>query len=423
MRTCLMLIALPLAAEVQTLTMRAAVDLALKQNPDVLIARLDEQRAALQVRVARDPFVPKVFVGSGLAYSSGFPMSIEGAAPSIVQARAIASVYNKQQSLQAQAARQNAKTAGIDQEARKSEVVYRTIELFLDAERRNRLAEVAGRQVDTAKKMSQVVKARVEEGRELPNEAKRAVLEVAKAEHRALESALDRDQAEVSLAIVLGMKPGDQIRPVSEERAAPETPATVEAASESAIRESREIGRLESALAAKGLEIQSVRAGKLPRLDLVAQYGLFAKFNNYEDFFRRFQRHNGQIGVSLQVPVFAGPAIDAMAAQAESDAAKLRIELAHTRNRIGAETQRRFLEVKRAESARALSRQALDVARGDLDIALARFDEGRATVKQVEEARMSEHLRWMEYYDAQSTLERARWALLEKTGGLLAAVR
>ncbi len=423
MRTCLIMIALPLAAEVQTLTMRAAVDLALKQNPDVLIARLDEQRAALQVRVARDPFVPKVFVGSGLAYSTGFPMSIEGAAPSIVQARAVASVYNKQQSLQAEAARQNAKTAGIDQEARKSEVVYRTIELFLDAERRNRLGEMAGRQVDTAKKMSQVVKARVEEGRELPNEAKRASLEVAKAEHRALESALDRDQAEVSLAIVLGMKPGDQARPASEERAAPETPATVESASESAIRESREIGRLESALAAKGLEIQSVRAGKLPRLDLVAQYGLFAKFNNYEDFFRRFQRHNGQIGVSLQVPVFAGPAIDAMAAQAESDAAKLRIELAHTRNRIGAETQRRFLEVKRAESARALARQSLDVARSDLDIALARFDEGRATVKQVEEARMSEHLRWMEYYDAQSMLERARWALLEKTGGLLAAVK
>jgi outer membrane protein TolC len=424
MRSCLLLLgAISACAEVRTLTLRAAVDLALKQNPEVLIAKLEEQRAVLQVRAARDPFVPKLVAGSGLAYSNGFPMSIEGSAPSIVQVRASASVYNKQQSLQADAARQNAKTVGIDYETRKADAVFRTIELFLDADRRNRLAGMIVRQVEAARKMEQIVRSRVEEGRELPNEAKRAALEAAKAEHRALEARLDRDQSESSLAIVLGLPAGDQARPLEEERAAPAVPDSAASATESALRESREISRIESALAAKSLEIQSVRAGRLPKLELVAQYAIFAKFNNFEDFFRRFQRHNGQLGVSVQVPVFAGPAIDAMAAQAESDAAKLRIELTHARGRITAEAQRRFLDVQRAESARRLARQSLDVARGDLDIALARFDEGRATVKQVEEARMSENQRWIEYYGAQTSLERARWALLDQTGGLLAALQ
>ena len=36
---------------------------------------------------------------------------------------------------------------------------------------------------------------------------------------------------------------------------------------------------------------------RLPRADLVSQYGLFARFNNYDEFFRKFQRNNGQIGV------------------------------------------------------------------------------------------------------------------------------
>src|ERR1700744_308875 len=64
-----------LHAENHALNMRQAVELALKQNPDIVLARLDEQRTREAVRVARDPFTPRVGAGSGLAYSDGFPMA------------------------------------------------------------------------------------------------------------------------------------------------------------------------------------------------------------------------------------------------------------------------------------------------------------------------------------------------------------
>ncbi len=63
-----------LRAETHSLTLRQAVELALKQNPDIVLARLDEEKARQGIRVARDPFSPRVTVGSGLAYSDGFPM-------------------------------------------------------------------------------------------------------------------------------------------------------------------------------------------------------------------------------------------------------------------------------------------------------------------------------------------------------------
>ena len=91
-----------------------------------------------------------------------------------------------------------------------------------------------------------------------------------------------------------------------EERAPAPLPADVEAAAESALSASKEVRRLESALTAKGFEIQAQKAAKLPRVDLVAQYALLGRFNNYEDFFRKFQRHNAQIGISLQVPAVRG---------------------------------------------------------------------------------------------------------------------
>jgi len=74
-----LLLALPTAlsaADLQTMTLGEAVRVALEQNPDVILARLDQRKAAQAVRLARDPFVPKVAAGSGLAYSNGFPMSI-----------------------------------------------------------------------------------------------------------------------------------------------------------------------------------------------------------------------------------------------------------------------------------------------------------------------------------------------------------
>ena len=48
-----------LSAEVRTMTMREAVALALKQNPEILIARYEQAKARAAVDVARDPFVPK----------------------------------------------------------------------------------------------------------------------------------------------------------------------------------------------------------------------------------------------------------------------------------------------------------------------------------------------------------------------------
>src|SRR5215471_4639178 len=86
-----------LRAEVHTMTLRQAVALAVRQNPDIGLARLDEENARHAVRTARDPFLPRLVVGSGLAYTNGFPMSIEGSAPSIVQARASQYLFNRPQ--------------------------------------------------------------------------------------------------------------------------------------------------------------------------------------------------------------------------------------------------------------------------------------------------------------------------------------
>lgn len=411
-----------LCAETHTLTLRQVAERALTQSPDALLSRLDEQRAARDVDAARDPYTPRFTVGSGLGKSFGFPM-IGGSAPSVFEARGGASIYNRKLAYEVKQAREAARGAGIDGERRREEAVFGAVEMYLEAERKARMAEMAQRQIESARKLEAIVRARVAEGRELPVEAKQAALTVAKAEQRVAAMEAERDYAEGSLALVLGFDAGDRVHAAGEDRAAAEIPADEQEAIRLASADNKEIRRLESAMAAKGLEAEAQRSERYPQFDLVAQYALLGRFNNYEDFFRKFQRHNGQLGMSMQIPLWLNPAAKALAAKADFESAKLRIDLQQARGRIALETERRYREFRTSETARQVARLDLDVAREQLSVQLARMEEGRATMREVEELRVAEQEKWIAWFGAQADLERARFALLEKTGGLLAALR
>ena len=90
-------------------------------------------------------------MGSGLAYSNGFPMSIEGSAPSIVQARASQFLFNRQQSYAIAQAREQVRGAGFDVASKRDEVAYRTASFYLDAERAARVLAVARKDADNLK--------------------------------------------------------------------------------------------------------------------------------------------------------------------------------------------------------------------------------------------------------------------------------
>lgn len=418
----LLLVAAGASAEVRQMTLREVVARALERNPEVTLARLAERLAAERVEIARDAFIPKVYAGSGLAYTNGFPMSIEGSAPTVVQARAVAAVVNRKLRHELAETREAVRGAAIDTEAKRSEVALRAAELYLEAERLGQSARLVQAQIDGLERVAAAVRARAGEGRELPVEVKRAELEVARARQRAQALEAEREYTESLLGFLLGLPAEDRVRPAGEPRPAV-LPESVEEAVAAALESSAEIRRLESALAAQGYRVRAERAAKLPSLSLVAQYGVFARFNNYDEFFRKFQRHNGQLGLAFEIPLFTGSAVAARAAAAELEVERLRTELETARRRIAVDTRRQFEHVKTAEAAAEVARQDLELARENLSVVLARQQEGRAWLRDVEAARHLEQEKWLAFYDAQYALEAARFRLLSQTGALLAQLR
>jgi outer membrane protein TolC len=420
-----LLIALGVSARAETysLTLKQAVDRALAQNPEVVMARLDEMKASQGIQVAKNPFSPHFGVGSGVAYSNGFPLSIEGSAPAAFEAKADEYLFNRPQSYAIAQAKESARGMALVSGEKSDEIAYRVASLYIDVDRAGRLADSAQKQVDSLRRVLETAQARVEEGRELAVTAQEANVNLLRARQRLLALETDRDYAEHNLAATLGFDAADIVTPAGEEISAPNIPDGEAAALQTALNASKELKRLESNYSAKGLEIKGDRAQRLPKVDLVAQYALLTKYSHYDEYFARFQQNNGQIGASIQVPIYLGSGAKAVIAQAEDDQQHIRAEVQAERNRIALELHQSYQEIKKTDLARQFAQADLDLARAQLSVVLAQLGEGRATLRQVEEARFGENEKWIAFYDAQFSAARARFNVLRQTGELRSAIQ
>jgi outer membrane protein TolC len=413
---------LAVRAEVRTMTLREAIDLALKQNPDLMMARLDLTKARLGVKIAHDPFEPKLYGGSGAAYTNGYPATINGNPPSIFQAQASMAILNRQQRYLVAEAQENARGSEIDLTRQQDDIAFRTATLWLDGRQAAQSVAAAHRQVDTLQAVEQTVQARVREGRALEIDDRRAVLDVKKAQQRLEKLTADQEFAEMNLSMALGFGPNDRVRAADEQPAALQLPASAQATVQAAIANSKQIRLLESQIQAKTLEIRSYKAARLPTVDLIAQYNLLAKYN-FQDTFTKFQRNNGELGVSITVPLLVGSAPKASEQQGEADLVKLRLRMNQVRDQIALNARKSFEDVKQAETAREVARMDLDLARDQLSVVLAQFDEGRKTMSDVEAARAGESDKWIAFYQAQHDLEKVRLNLLRQTGNLASSLQ
>src|ERR1039457_4802027 len=85
-------------APAESLPLERAIRLALSHSTTTAIASADVQRAVASYRELRNHFIPQLVLGSGLGYSYGFPLSIDGSAPALGTIVAQSSVYNPAQS-------------------------------------------------------------------------------------------------------------------------------------------------------------------------------------------------------------------------------------------------------------------------------------------------------------------------------------
>src|ERR1700694_413341 len=115
-----------LSAQEGRLPFRTAIELALKNSTTTGIAYADQQRARAGYQQGRDLFLPQVTLGSGLAFSYGFPLSLEGSAPSIFNVNTQQFLFNPAQQQFVKAAKNERETTAALNADRRNDVIIET---------------------------------------------------------------------------------------------------------------------------------------------------------------------------------------------------------------------------------------------------------------------------------------------------------
>jgi outer membrane protein TolC len=409
------------SSPVARLTLKTAVDQAVRNSRDVTLAKLEATLADKTAAVDRSVFGPNLYTGSGLAYTSGFPLTPGGGVPAIFELSYSQSLFNPlaKGNQRADEARARAQKANIDNV--RDAVTFRTASTYLELTKVRHSLDVLHRERENTQKLSELIRDRIAAGYELPIEQPRADIKGARIEQLIAHEEGRQDALEADLRDLLGLLPDQPLELAVEDLpASAERPVTELVAL--AIASSSDIRQAETEQKAKTDILKGTRNSRWPTIDIVGSYSVLSNTNNYTKFFNAFQRNNVNIGVQVNVPVYAARA-SATIAEARANVSVAEVEAKAKRSEVDRKVRGQAHLVHELEQARNVARLELDLAQENLKVLQAQFEQGRLTRTDLEQAHLEESDKWRAFFDADYQRQVAELALLQLTGQIGSVLR
>lgn len=400
----------------EPLTMRHAVELALQHANGIAMSAADEQHASASYRELRNSYIPQLNAGAGIGWSDGFPLSLEGAAPSLFNVAAQSALLNPALKDFIHAAQSDAKVSALRTKDQRNQVVQDTVLSYAELEkweqRLNRLHEL----FPDVQKMEAAVADRVKEGVDSEMDESRARLSVARLRLRLAEASGAADVLRERLSKLTGLATAAiEIDPDSvpalpapkqdEETFAKQTDANPNV--QAAVEHAR----------AQYLRVDGERRSLWPSVDFAAQYALLATYNNYGEYYKHFQPNNATVGVAIHLP-FLNLAQHAKIQEAEADALKAKEQAEAARNQASEETLRLQRAVTQMQAAHDVAELEYEIAQKSVEAVETRMKDGSANLHDLDNARSQSSEKLIALQDVTFELERNQVELLRSTGDL-----
>jgi outer membrane protein len=413
---CLLIPFTAQAQDLQPLALKDAVNRALRSSREVALAQARYDVSEKGVGVNKSAFQPNVFTGSGAAFTYGFPLTPGGAAPSIINLSYVQAVYNPLQRAQVSAAREREEVQRLELEKTRNSVALQASSAYLELGKVRHSLELMRNQRQGNTRILSFTQQRVREGYELPIETKKAELAAARTEQHIVQLESRESQLQQQLAALMGISPVQRIE-VAAEPLSIETSDREREIIDQALATSLDLRQGEYERRAKEHLVAGQIATKWPTIDAVGEYGLFGRYNNYQDFYRQFQPNNLTVGIQVKIPlVNAQRSSNVAFARSELNASDL--ELRNKRQTVELEASRQYYRLREVEAAREVARLEMEVAQENVKVIQANFMEGRANIRDIERARLDETDKWLSYLDADYDRQKAQLDLLNITGEL-----
>jgi outer membrane protein TolC len=412
----LLLISLPLRAE--QLQFRRAVDLALQHSGVMAMAAADQARAYQGYMEAKNAFIPNLVLGSGLGYSYGYPMSIEGSAPTIFNANTQSFLINPAQRAFMKAARIDWMASSTSKEDKRAQVILDTALTWSELDKVLAQIKLVQQQQDEATHQQDIVSQRVQAGVDSEVELKKAQLASARVRMRLAELSSTANVLREHLSQLTGL-PAAGLETDSESLPQLPTPPDDPNLAQRVASESAIVRSAEQQADAKAERARGEHKQMYPALDFAGSYGLFAKFNNYQDFFKKFQRNNFTIGAGIRLPIF-NFAQKAHAAAADADALAARKQAQALKEQVSTDTMKLQGAVRQLAAARDVAKLEYDLAKAGTEATNIKVQSGQGTIRDQQTARIDEIGRYESYLDANFEYLKAQLTLMKQSGDLAA---
>jgi len=407
-----------LPASAEPLTLRHAVELALSHGTTAAIASADERKAEAAYREARNNYIPVLVVGSAIGKSFGFPLTLEGSAPSIVNLNTQSALYNPALREFVRAAKTEANATALAGKDRRAQVIQETVLNYLELAQWEKQIQQLQKDMTDSQKSEAAIGDRIHEGVDSEIERNKAKLVTARIRLRLAEAQGSSDVLRLKLSQLTGV-PAQSVETAADSIPAlpPSSPATdiptQVADNNPAVNSAQEHAR------AQYLRAKAEHRALWPSVDFAAQYSRLATFNNYADYFnsKTLQPNNGTIGGVMRFPIL-NFSQRARAEGADADALKAKKEAEAAKDQVSAEALQLQRTEQQLSAARDVAELEYQIAQASLDAVQIRTDSGTATFHELEDARTQARERRNLFLDADMQLDRARVGLLRSTGGL-----
>ena len=314
--------------QAEPLPLERAIRLALTHSTTSAIANADVQRTFASYRELRDNYLPQLAMGSGLGWSYGFPLTIEGAAPALGNAVAQSTIFNPAQWQLMKAAKTDWHASEFQDKNQRNALIQDVALTYAElAKWEARLVRLQQDEAQ-ARQMEQAVAERLQEGVDSAVDLNKAKLTAARVRLHRAEARGNADVLRRHLSSLTGL-------PVSSIEIAPETipalppVAPEEDLSEKAVASSPAIKFAEQHSLAQSMQALAAHRALYPSMDFSAQYARLSTINNWNDYYRKFQPDNATIGLAIRIPLFnATQRARANAAKAEALKAKKQADAA-----------------------------------------------------------------------------------------------
>jgi len=407
------------ASAAAQISFTTAVGLALKSSPKVMMAQADVDKALASVQQVRDAYIPSVVGGSGLGPPSyGFPLG----QPSIfnLTAQSLVFSYSQRDYLRAAHAALDAATFNLKdiREGVAEDTAITYLALDRDMQRQAALQE----QQTFADRLVTIVQDRLDAGQDTAIDLTTTRLTAAQVRLARLRAEDETTADQAHLARLIGL-PVQGLGTTSD--SVPPFPVTSPDLTSTTIITSPAVDSA-YAVARSKRETAFGEARYLwrPQISFDGQYSRFAKFNNLQDYYFRFQQNNAAVGVQITVPVYdmvhrakaREAAADAAHSEHEADMVRDqffdgRLRARHTAAELSARAEIATLDQQ-------LAQQQLEILLVQLKSGSGNLSGPQMSPKDEQTARIAEREKFVALLNANFELQQAAISLLRTAGEL-----